>query len=290
MNCQYVLISGANGMLGKKITETIINDGNCCVLALVRNKTEFKDSERIIYITYEEFYKNSLQNYSIKAVIHLAFARANKGNLALAQSVEMSSQFLKKIKEFGLDNIIYISSQSVYGTAQKNRIEDVTPEPSTTYAMAKYSVEKMMDILFLNECNYCCIRMDSVVQSQTLIYKLCEDAKKKGALEIIGGEQVFSYIDLSDAALAISRLVYTDKKWKKVYNVGIHKGGKTLLEIANMVKEISDEVDKKNVEIKVTNADLSNESGMDTTRFFELTGWKPSIDLYSMIKDIYIND
>jgi nucleoside-diphosphate-sugar epimerase len=119
-----------------------------------------------------------------------------------------------------------------------------------------------------------------------IVSRFVTNAINKEPIKIIGGKQVFSNMDVRDAASGILALIKTDrKKWKKVYNLGC-EWRHSIIEIAEIVKEIAKEYNK-NVKIVIEEKDVYLDSGMDSTLFYKDTGWKPKYNMKDIVKNLF---
>ena len=215
----------------------------------------------------------------------MAFSRANRPKQDIASSLDYSIRTYDKLRELNVQKVVYLSSQSVYGSTAEWRKEDCKPAPDGVYPMAKYAGEKLLETAGFRE--YSTLRLDYVIQSQRLVPVLCQNAKEKGEIQLKGGKQTFSYIDRTDVAKAIVSLLNSDVPWKPVYNVGPNMMRYSLMDIAEIVKSVAMKHGIESVSIELEENDTEMWSGMDSTVFMTDTGWKPSMDIYQMVDKIY---
>ena len=194
----------------------------------------------------------------------------------------------EKMVKSEIQNCIYVSSQSVYGDTPEIRTETTPPAPNSIYAMAKYAGEKLFELCYKEQGNlqHTIIRLDNVIQSQNLVTSLCRKAKQEMDLELVGGNQVFSYIDVSEVSNAIYALLNTKCYWKRIYNVGPNEMRASLLDVAKAVQNVAKKYGQK-VDIKLKPDDRELWAGMNTSLFYNDTGWKPRLDLIGMVENIY---
>ena len=283
---QYI-VSGANGFIGEKVVRMLSQRGEK-VIGLCRNISSEK-SAPITYVSNIEFLNNSEKYMKKNTVfIHLAFARANRGAEELAESLNFTKDILSNIcHSENLEKFIYISSQGIYGKSSDIRMTSNKAQPESIYTMAKYAAEKMVEMA-LAEKNFCILRLDNVIQSQNLIKALAKSAIQKQCIHIIGGKQVFSYIDRDDAAMAIVICACSFNNMKSIYNVGPDKMRVSIIEIANILAHIAQ---KYGNEIKIVFEADSTElwAGMDSKDFCEEYHWQPQYNIVEMIERVYLN-
>lgn len=294
---EKILITGANGLLGGKIIRHLIDKTEYGIIAAASSEKKIKEMveregisqiERIHYLSNQTLLLPKMRLPALYGAVHLAFARRIRPAQDIAASLDFASAVFMKLASSDIDKVINLSSQGVYGNIEDIRVEELPPAPVNHYTMAKYASEVIFNSYFENSSvrNHTNIRLDLVVQSQKLIPALCKQAKE-GRIELRGGEQRFSFIDAEDAADGVVSMLRSPGKWKNVYNLGWNRMRYTLLEIAEIVADVTAMQGYERPEIVLDKQDISLWAGMDSTRFMEHTGWKPKIDIYTMVERIF---
>lgn len=293
---EKIFITGANGSIGRKLCRVLLNNRNNLLIVACCRDTEGFDS-LLAYLGREKSDRISLCLSShvtefdfcdIDTVIHLAFARMKYGDTAIAASMNFSSLLFTRLKQFQIKRIINLSTQGIYGKYPEIRKEDTTPAPNTTYSMAKYGVECILQSLFSDsKTEIVNLRLDNVAQSQNLIIGLCRSVKSENLIKLVGGKQIFSYIDIDDAVNAIERVASFEGVCDWVYNVGIDCKRYTLIEIAGLVSEIAVLAGLPAPQIEIKEEDIQLFSGMDSKKFMDTFSWTPKIEIKEMIKRIF---
>ena len=281
-----ILVTGANGFLGGKIARHIITDTDFDVIAVASSEEKVQimcnresvDKNRIHFLSNEDFFKPETELKNIYGAIHLAFARRIRPANEIASSLSYASAVFHKLSECNIDRVINMSSQGVYGGTEKFRTEETVPAPENHYTMAKYAAEILFNNIMKDCPHHTNFRLDLVTQSQNIIKGLCKSAKE-GKINLKGGKQVFSFIDGEDVATAVVAMLKTDGSWDNVYNVGWNRKRYTLIELAEIVAEATVKCGYIRPEIELVDADINLWAGMDSSRFMEKTGWKPSFTL-----------
>lgn len=284
-----VLITGGTGTIGKRLIPLILKNTEDTVVAVVREETTLPvelRSSRVSIISASRFIQMD-QNAHCDELIHLAFARANKGNRAIAESLKYTEQVFAKAAEIGVKRMIYISSQGVYGGISNIRTVNDPPEPGSVYTTAKYAGELLLQSICAGkQIRPVILRLDNVIESQNLIKSLCRNAITQSKICLKGGKQLFSYISADDAANAIF-LSYSTNLESGVYNVGPNEMRASLVDIGNIIVAVLAERGEA-ISVEFAEDDTQLWAGMDTSDFVAKTGWTPSKSLYEMITDIYL--
>ena len=292
-----ILITGANGNLGGTLVKELADHSSFGVVAVASEKKKVFDMlereqvenrESVYAVSSDDFLRGEWTDDGIFAAVHMAFSRANRSSRDIAASLDYSRRVYHRLHEMKAPRVIYISSQSVYGTTSEWRTEATPVSPEIVYSMAKYAGEKLLETEFSETgALFSVLRLDYVIQSQRLVSALCQQARTTGVLSLKGGKQVFSYIDKTDAAKAIVALLQYDGEWRHVYNVGPDRMRLSLVEIAEVVKQVAEKHGYKGVDIQLEATDTELWSGMDSSLFTRDTGWQPSMDIYRMVEGFF---
>lgn len=285
-----ILITGANGFLGGKITQKIITDTELDVIAVASSEEkvlsmcekEGVDKSRVHFLSNSEMLMPDTELNDVFGAVHLAFARRVRPAVDIASSLTYATAVFHKLANSNIDRIINMSSQGVYGATEEIRTEDTPPAPENHYTMAKYASEVLFNDILSNCPHYTNFRLDLVAQSQNIIKGLCKSAKE-GKINLKGGKQVFSFIDGEDVAEAVVAMLKADGGWETIYNVGWNQKRYTLVELAEIVAEAAIKCGYKRPEIELTEADISLWAGMNSSRFIEKAGWRPSTGLFETV-------
>ncbi|MGN0600665.1 MAG: NAD-dependent epimerase/dehydratase family protein [Oscillospiraceae bacterium] len=290
-----ILITGANGFLGGKITKRIVEETGFDVIAVASAKDKVQamceregvDREKVHFLSNADLLKPENKLDNVFGAVHLAFARRTCPAADIASSLTYASSVFHKLADSCVDHIINLSSQGVYGNTEEIRTEETVPAPENHYTMAKYASEVLFNDIMRNCPHHTNLRLDLVTQSQNVVKGLCKCARE-GKLNLKGGKQVFSFIDVEDAAAAVVAMLKANTEWDNVYNVGWNCKRYTLVELADLVAAAAEKRGYKRPEIELIEADTVLWAGMDSSRFTEKTGWEPNIEIEKTILDMLV--
>lgn len=289
LNKKTILVSGSNGFLGKEIVKNLKLSENYQIIAFDLEKR----NESIPYYCFEDWKQGKLPLKEVDLIINCAFSRSNIGE-KLAQSILFTKEFFTEAVLNNVKGIINMSSQSVYGPPYKPLWKENTPVVANSlYAIAKYSTEIITDIIcqVSSGSTYGTnLRLASLVGNDfdiRLTNKFVKNALSGEPIKITGGSQILSYMDIRDAAEGvISLLKINPKKWKKIYNLGV-EWTYSLVEIAEIVKTEAKNYTNKDVVIKIEEKDISFNSGIDSSAFYNDTNWKPKYKMENIVKSLF---
>jgi UDP-glucose 4-epimerase len=198
-----ILIIGANGFLGRTITQKLILQ-NYNVDCLIHNNSQYIPTGcRIIS---NKIYSNEKKIYDAIYLLasHIPYSNMDIiSNILLETNIEIPLNIVKQ----NIDSkIIYASSISIYGNCS-GVINEMSPiKNPNVYGLSKFAAE----IILKFHVNSCIIRYSSIygvgMNTHTFIPQMVKMARLENQIEIWGdGTRKQDYINVSDAAdLAIS--------------------------------------------------------------------------------------
>lgn len=292
-----ILITGSDGFLGSKITRAIQENTSWNVLGLTRtmdlvhrmqNQDTGIDLSRVQYITNEEFLHSRQADWDLYGAVHLAFSRRMQPAADIASSINFAAAVFHKLADLHTDCVINMSSQGIYGNTPEIRTEETLPAPETHYSMAKYASEILFNDILRDCPHHTNLRLDPVAQSQNVLQGLIKSAKE-GVINLKGGKQVFSFIDADDVPSAVISMLKSKGDWDLVYNVGWNRKRYTLIELANLIADETENVGYQRPVINIENAEIFLWAGLDSTKFREKTGWTPVTQLSDTVKKMLLD-
>lgn len=292
-----IIITGGNGVLATELTKHLLKDKNTYVILVSRHPECIKKKTNLQIVDLHQLVNDKeLIDKNYDSLIHTAFSRSLDCS-ELLNSLNYLEEVLLVARQLKLKSFINISSQSVYGTKNSKDLlcsEICQIAPNDSYAIAKSFSEMLVNSLLESQTiNYSSIRLASLLsykERSRFINKLVEKAKNGEELTIYGGNQQYSFIDVSDAAEGIvSMIEKNDNTWEKVYNLGFGKSF-SLYDLALMVVEIAE--DKYNKDIKINILPSKNDSciGMNISLFKRDFSWEPKINIKTSIQNLFVND
>src|SRR5699024_5130502 len=115
---------------------------------------------------------------------------------------------------------------------------------------------------------YINLRLSSLIGKKTkkrVVNKFVKNALDNKAINIIGGKQNFSFMDIRDAVSAVILLLYDNSQhWNKTYNLGSNKQY-TITELAQIVASEVKKATGKEIAVNVEEKDIMLTAGMDSS-------------------------
>lgn len=290
---ENVLISGASGFLASNLIKIMQNDERFMIYALSRNtsnlRLKFNKVDNIEFITVDDLFKDRGNELTIDTLIHTAFTLTSELS-KLTESIILSERLFLWALKANIGTIINISSKSVYDNAGKIlKNESTIISPQTPYGLAKYYTERLSNHILVSD-RATSIRLASLIGPGfdiRMVSKMVKAALTTQMIEVNDAYQVFSYLDVKDAADAIITMILSCKdKWQKVYNLG-HYECYTMIEIASTIAKIAKDSYGLDIDIKVVEKDTSVITRMDSNMFYHDFNWQPKYHLKESLIDIF---
>ena len=144
MSFKNILITGGAGFIGTFLSKELIKSG-FNVTILDKKKTEGDTPPSIkVNIDFEELKKI---DESFDLVIHLA-AEHQDNIKPISKYYNVNVEGTKNIINFcnlkNINNIIFFSTQAIYGDDKESYSEDSPPNPSNDYGKSKYLAERLL--------------------------------------------------------------------------------------------------------------------------------------------------
>jgi len=311
-----ILITGGAGYIGSHIVEQLVKkkSNNIYVLdnlstgdkRLINQKSKFIKGD----IKNLNLLKKIIKKYSIQTIIHLAahlnISEAETEKIKYYKNnVIGTKNLLLACKNSKVNNIIFSSSCSVYGSVKGSVSEQKKTNPQGYYALTKFKGEELIKNYSQKfNYNYGILRYFNVAGASPsgkigeietsyghLIKNLAiQSLKRKPVINIFGndyptkdGTCIRDYIHISDLAdIHIKGIEYLEKNNKSfTLNCGYGKGY-SVLQIVKIFKTI-----KKNLKIIFSNKRPGDVAKVyaDTKKFKKLLKWKAKYnDINKIIK------
>lgn len=286
-----ILICGAAGMVGRTlVAEAVENRDDCEIWASDINVDVFSGnrSPRLHAVLNNEL-ESVMQQTHFDAMLQMAFPR-NVQPDQWAPGIEFCFNVLLLAKKFNVDKVVHVSSQSLYGWQREDAADENTPVMLVSpYTTGKYCAELLTSHLF-EPGKFTNVRLSTIIGPLTkerVVNKFIEQVVKGENIVIQGGGQIFSFLDVRDAATGLlTVLLSEDVKMRPVYNIGT-KEFSTLADIANQVLEEGIERGFIKTKIIIESADIIMNNKIRVNAIKEDFGWDAKYSVKDSISYIF---
>lgn len=289
-----VLITGANGFIGKELTKKMLNDGHK-VYAVVNNKKDMfdiaNDNLKVIELLFEKYNLIAENvNCSIDIAYHLAWdglsgSKAKDVELQLC-NVLATYVLFEQLKKIETKKIVFASSMNTLEVYSYLKCPlDYNPRGVYIHVASKINAEIVLRTL----CSEASIQFNSAViamaygennKSGMIINMVISSLLNGVSPKLISGNNVYDILYVKDIANGLYSIGTYGVNTKSYY-VG-HNWGKTF---KNIIEEIRDIVNPS-VELLFGSVLGDNHIDFSYINRDELmidTGWKPSFDFKESI-------
>ncbi len=296
-----IIITGGTGLLARYIAKELCSTKNEICVVVSEHRVDFAKElyhDRISIITNDEFFAPEMVKGIIPGacIINTAFTRKNDGR-EVASSMDYAYALFNACKKNSAYGVINISSRSVYEEPKEGEYnkEDSPINADSLIAAAKYGSELLLKAFFEGaSTKYTNLRIASVNELKTdnnmvrplNIFVDCVLNHK--SITVFNGNQIMSFVDPRDVAIAIKLICLSDAEWKDTYNVGAGNIGTCrLIEMAEKVVETGVKLGFEKVGIDIVEKDISQTAGLDIERINIDFGYEPAFSLEDMIMALF---
>ena len=282
-----IAITGASGNLGGNLVDYLLKETDWNIITFSSmHLPRWTQESRVTQFNNDEI-ENVLPALDADVLVHFAFARRFRSNADIASSLDFAEKVYRAVYANPRCKLINLSTVGVYAPNDDFIDENALIGPDSLYGMAKYASEVLMRSVFHNHLERTTnLRLGGVAQSQRILPVFIEDAKTKHEINIVGGTQMFSWIDIADTIEAIAALLKTEK-WSPIYNITLDKTRYLITDVARMVAACAKEKGYGDVSVNVTPKDIHICVGWTSAKFIEDTGWQPKVSLEETINKMF---
>lgn len=244
---QYVLITGSTGVLGRYLVELLSREKEYIIYTLDRiPENSIKLHGKLIEkaLGWNDIENDNFNLGLIDTLCHLASARPFHTTAQIVDGLTKTNFLFTKASICGVREIIFSSSQSVYGSQNSTPwTESMMPQPETFYAASKLSSELMLNNLSKINPN-----LKSLSLRFSALTGGCHEAIENEALarviknfydevevKVFNGRQKLGRMHYYDAASAIINIIRKGIISNESLNVA-PKNNETLLETIDLIE------------------------------------------------------
>jgi len=211
INSKYVLpervvIIGGSGFIGKKLILNL-NKANIKTLNISSTNINLKEEKSV------DLLKKIIKAKDVVVMLAAITPDKAKDNNVFIDNISIMNNLINAIKDKKISQLIYFSSDAIYGRQQGLISEKTMANPITLYGVMHYTREKMIDEI----AKY----TPTVILRPTMVYGLGDTHNSYGpnrfiktllnntTIQLIGeGEEKRDYIYIDDIAIIVEKVIY----------------------------------------------------------------------------------
>jgi nucleoside-diphosphate-sugar epimerase len=296
------MVTGCAGFIGSHLTESLLLDG-IDVLGIDCFNSNYPRADKLLNLRrareYDgfEFVPIDLSRGDLAELVadcdhvfHLAGepgVRASWGRTFepyLANNILATQQLLEAMRAFPDRRLVYASSSSVYGQAERMPTSELDlPAPFSPYGVTKLGAEQLCNLYHGNyEAQTVSLRYFSVYgprqRPDMAFHKFCRAIADGDQIVVYGdGEQTRDFTYVGDVVAATRAAAEAGDAVGGVFNIG--GGTRTSL---NDTLRMLGEIAGRPLDVQRNPAQDGDvrDTGADTTRARAVLGWEPRVDLH----------
>ena len=209
-----ILITGANGYIGRHVTETLLNIG----IKVIAVDVEFSEfDERAEKIKTDIFIDPSMvfnRVYDVDACLHLAWRNSfNHYAKSHINNLPLHFNFIEKLIDAGLQQIIVQGSMHEVGYWEGKIDENTPTNPITYYGIGKNALRQAIAILASqNNMTFQWIRAFYITgddsRNHSVFTKILQaESENKAVFPFTSGKNKYDFISIEELAKQISYVI-----------------------------------------------------------------------------------
>ena len=296
---ERILVTGASGIIGKKLTESLLLLGAKEIVCTSRIRRTSND-KRIIWkkvdLTSEGETQEVVKERSI--IFHLAGIKHDTVSGSAVSSYGLNeliiSNLMKCAAVHNIKKVIFASSALVYGKPDKLPVrESHELRPITPYAKSKLSCEKIL-LEFASQYPLkiviarCCNIYGGKHEPETVIGRIIESIRQENCIQLYHLNTIRDFIHLEDAAEGLIRLgAYDDSKSSEIISNLTTSRGTSIKELTELTQSYWEEQGKGQLEVMEESPDANiqiPELFLDNSFLKKTTDWSPTVNIEEGLK------
>lgn len=291
-----ILITGANGYLGKNLIPFLLRAGAEVFLFNSPNYTSTQENEYSVDITDKETVKSLIARIKPQIIYHLAASLdRNRDFVNYQQIVEVNVNgtlnLLEALVDIDIDNFIFSSSSEVYGNQTSPFTEDLTLEPTSPYSLSKVYAEHLIRTFsVIHHKPYSILRLFNFygpnMSTNFFIPQLISSLQRSDEFKMTRGEQYRDFLYIDDVIQGLICAAIHPNAINEIFNI-CSGFAVSLKEIAlEVAKHYPDGMDNIKLGAIPYRANEIWKMMGDNTKASELLGFHPTFSLSKGIEQV----
>lgn len=294
----HIFVTGANGYVGMEICRLLLASPNVAsvtgLVSSIEKAVTLKSLDGKAVIGRLPLEDQWLKG--IDVIVHAAALRDPNGDVGelMYSNVECTRLLALAATRMKVKKIIYLSSQSVYGTSRLIPWkESLEPKPKTAYAMSKWMGEQVLVQYLSDDLDFIPLRLAQIyghapgMRWEELPHKLAKMACEGKKLPLYDPEYVMDLLHVKDAAASVLQSLFVDKIRGIPINIGSGRN-LTLAELARIIIQsaIKQKVGKPTIEWENKSNPHPRRYVMDIRCAQSIISWQPKVAIELALEEL----
>ena len=227
---EYVIVTGANGFIGKTLVNALLEKGYHVVALDIRFDDVLADDNRVtcVNVMNKEFaaLAEEIPHKEYRCFFHLAWAGtsgpARADYVVQLNNVKLACDYIKLCSEIGCKRVVYASSINEMETYEYLQSDDIEPAGGYIYGTGKLAAHLMGEtVAKLNGIEFIPVIITNIYgvgeKSARMIYTSINKLVHKEHCSFTAGYQTYDFIYITDAINSIIAVAEKGKAFNRYY-------------------------------------------------------------------------
>lgn len=227
---EYVIVTGANGFIGKRLVNALLEKGYHVVALDIRFDDVLANAERVtcVNVMNKEVaaLADEIPHQEYRCFFHLAWAGTSgpaRADYAVQlNNVKQACDYIKLCSEIGCKRVVYASSINEMETYEYLQSDDIEPTGGYIYGTGKLAAHLMGEtVAKLNGIEFIPVIITNIYgvgeKSARMIYTSINKLVHKEHCSFTAGYQTYDFIYITDAISSIIAVAEKGKAFNRYY-------------------------------------------------------------------------
>ena len=227
---EYVIVTGANGFIGKTLVNALFEKGYHVVALDIRFDDELANDDRVICVNVMNkevaALAKEIPHQEYRCFFHLAWAGtsgpARAEYTVQLNNVKLACDYIKLCSEIGCKRVVYASSINEMETYEYLQSDDIEPAGGYIYGTGKLAAHLMGEtVAKLNGIEFIPVIITNIYgvgeKSARMIYTSINKLVHKEHCSFTAGYQTYDFIYITDAINSIIAVAEKGKAFNRYY-------------------------------------------------------------------------
>lgn len=230
MMMENVIVTGANGFIGKTLVNTLLEKGYHVVALDIRFDDVLEDDERVTCVSVMNkevaTLADEIPHQEYRCFFHLAWAGTSgpaRADYAVQlNNVKLACDYIKLCGEIGCKRVVYASSINEMETYEYLQSDDIEPAGGYIYGTGKLAAHLMGEtVAKINGIEFIPVIITNIYgvgeKSARMIYTSINKLVHKEHCSFTAGYQTYDFIYITDAINSIIAVAEKGKAFNRYY-------------------------------------------------------------------------